>query len=129
MINQDVLTEKLRYLILMNSKSTQFKIEDVFVEVEYLNQEHTKIGNYEIDIKFDYEGVLEPDINTFTYDIQNMSYKMGDLLSAYVITEDGKIVTNKKGNITISEAMVWKMDYKADELHFFNLSYRFGYDN
>jgi hypothetical protein len=129
MINQDVLTEKLRYLILMNSKSTQFKIEDVFVEVEYLNQEHTKIGNYEIDIKFDYEGVLEPDINTFTYDVQNMSYKMGDLLSAYVITEDGKIVINKKGNITISEAMVWKIDYKADELHFFNLSYRFGYDN
>jgi hypothetical protein len=101
----------------------------VFVEIEYLNQEHTKIGNYEIDIRFDYEGVLEPDINTFTYDVQNMSYKMGDLLSAYVITEDGKIVTNKKGNITISEAMVWKMDYKADELHFFNLSYRFGYDN
>jgi len=129
MINQDVLTEKLRYLILMNSKSTQFKIEDVFVEVEYLNQEHTKIGNYEIDIKFDYEGVLEPDINTFTYDVQNMSYKVGDLLSAYVITEDGKIVINKKGNITISEAMVWKVDYKADELHFFNLSYRFGYDN
>jgi hypothetical protein len=54
---------------------------------------------------------------------------MGDLLSAYVITEDGKIVINKKGNITIGEAMVWKVDYKADELHFFNLSYRFGYDN
>jgi hypothetical protein len=129
MINEDLLSEKLRYLILMNSKSTQFKIEDVYVEIEYLNQEYTKIGNYEVDVRFDYEGVLDPDISTFTYQVQVMSEKMGDLLSEFVITEDGKIVSNTEGNVTIGEGMVWKMDYRADELHYFDLSYRFGYDN
>jgi hypothetical protein len=129
MINEEVLSEKLKYLILMNSKPTQFKIEDVYVEIEYLNQEHTKIGNYEIDVKFDYEGVLDPDIYAFAHQIQRMSEKMGDLLTEFVITEDGKIVSNKKGNTTIGEGMVWKMDYRADELHYFDLSYRFGYDN
>lgn len=129
MINEDLLSEKLRYLILMNSKSTQFKIEDVYVEIEYLNQEHTKIGNYEVDVRFDYEGVLDPDMPTFTYQVQIMSEKMGDLLAEYVITEDGKIVSNQEGNVTIGEGMVWKMDYRADELHYFDLSYRFGYNN
>ncbi len=78
MINKDVLTEKLRYLILMNSKSSQFEIEDIFIELEYLNQEQTKLGNYEIDIRFDYQGVLDPEISTFTYQVQAMSEKMGD---------------------------------------------------
>lgn len=129
MINQELLIEKLKYLILMNSKTTQFKIEDVYVELEYLNQSHTKISNYEIDVRFDYEGSLEPEIHSFTHDIKMMSLKMADLLAEYVITEDGKIVSNQEGNVTIGEAMVWKMDYRADELHYFDLSYRFGYDN
>jgi hypothetical protein len=129
MINEKALVEKFKYLIMMNSKSTQFKIEDVYIEIEYLNQDHTKIGNYEIDIKFDYEGVLDPFISTFTYQVQIMSDKMGDLLSEYVITEDGKIVSNQEGNTTIGQGLVWKMDYRADELHMFDISYRFGYDN
>ena len=129
MINKDVLTEKLRYLILMNSKSSQFEIEDIFIDLEYLNQEQTKLGNYEIDIRFDYQGVLDPEISTFTYQVQAMSEKMGDFLSEYVITEDGKIVSNKEGNVTISEGMVWHIKFIADDKHLFNMTYRFGYDN
>jgi hypothetical protein len=128
MINKDLLTEKLRYLILMNSKSSQFVIEDIYVELDYLNKEHTKIAEYEIDVKFDYQGLLDPEISTFTYQVQSMSEKMGDFLSEYVITEDGKIVSNQEGNVTISEGMVWNIKFIADDTHFFNMSYRFRYD-
>jgi transglutaminase/protease-like cytokinesis protein 3 len=112
----------------MNSKSSQFVIEDIYVDLEYLNQEHTKIANYEIDVKFDYQGLLDPEISTFTYQVQAMSDEMGGFLSEYVITEDGKIVSNQEGNVTISEGMVWNIKFIADDTHFFNMSYRFGYD-
>ena len=97
-------------------------------EIEFGDQAHTRIANYEVQVKFDYEGVLDPDIYTFAHQIQRMSEKVGDLLVQYVITENGKIISNTEGKVSISEGMVWEMDYKADELHMFDISYRFGYN-
>ena len=62
MIDEKVLSEKLKYLITMNSKSTHFDIMNVYIEFDYVDQEHTKIANYDIDVKFDYQGAIEFDL-------------------------------------------------------------------
>ena len=129
MINQNVLVEKFKYLILMNAKSTQFDIKNLYVELDYINQDRTSIDSYDIGVTFDYEGALEPNMYSFAHDIQRMSEKMGDLLSEYVITKGGKIVTNKEGNVSVNEGSVWNIEYKVDEKHIFDISYRFVYQD
>jgi hypothetical protein len=52
MINEELLSEKLKYLITMNAKSTHFDIMSVHIEFDYIDQNHTKLANYDIDVKF-----------------------------------------------------------------------------
>ena len=36
MINEEVLSEKLKYLIQMNAKANQFNVEKIAIEFEYI---------------------------------------------------------------------------------------------
>ena len=56
MINEEVLSEKLKYLIIMNAKPKQFEIMSVYVEFNYADNSHEKLESYDIDVKFDYGG-------------------------------------------------------------------------
>jgi hypothetical protein len=127
MINQEVISEKLKYLILMNANSTQFEITNLFVEFEFSDNTSTQIENYDIDVKFDYNGALDPDMYSFAHDIQRMSEKMRDLLSEYVISQEGKIVSGNNSNCYPAEPMIFSMDYRIDEKHIFELGYKFHY--
>lgn len=127
MINEEVLSEKLKYLITMNSKSTHFDIMNIYIEFDYIDQEHTKIANYDIDVKFDYQGALDIDMYSFAHDIQRMSEKLRDLLNEYVITNDGKIVEGKNSNCFSTEPMIFNIEYEADTKHVFDLGYKFTY--
>ena len=127
MINEEVLKEKLKYLIRIAAKGRQFDIIDMYFEFTYTNESHDKMESYDIDVKFDYEGPLEFDMYSFAHDIQRMSEKLRDILNEYVITEDGKIVEGKNSNCFATDPMVFSIEYKVDETHIFDLGYKFTY--
>ena len=127
MINEEVLKEKLKYLIRIGAKNRQFDVMNVYIEFEYIDQNHTKLANYDIDVKFDYEGPLEPDMYSFAHDIQRMSEKLRDIVNEFVITEDGKIVEGKNSNCFATDPLVFSIEYKVDETHIFDLGYKFTY--
>lgn len=127
MINEEVLSEKLKYLIVMNAKPKQFDIMNVHVEFEYTDQNHTKLSNYDLDVKFDYNGPLDWDMYSFSHDIKRMSEKLGDILNEYVITEEGKIMSGKNSNCFATEPLIFSIEYKVDEKHIFDLGYKFTY--
>ena len=127
MINEEVLSEKLKYLIVMNAKPKMFDVMNVYIEFDYVDQNHTKLANYDVDVKFDYHGPLEFEMYSFAHDIQRMSEKLRNILSEYVITEDGKLVEGKNSNCFATDPMVFSIEYKVDETHIFDLGYKFTY--
>ena len=127
MINEELLSEKLKYLITMNAKSTQFDIMSIHIEFDYIDQNHTKLANYDIDVKFDYQGGIDIDMYSFAHDIQRMSEKLRDVLNEYVITEEGKIVEGQNSNCFATEHMIFNIEYEADTKHIFDLGYKFNY--
>lgn len=127
MINEEVLSEKLKYLIIMNAKPKMFDIMTVDIEFEYIDQNQTKLANYNVDVKFDYNGALDFDMYSFAHDIQRMSEKLRDIINEYVITRDGKIVSGDKTNCFSTDPMVYNINYEADRRHIFDLGYKFSY--
>ena len=127
MINEEVLSEKLKYLIIMNAKPKMFEVMNVYVEFDYIDQNHTKLANYDVDVKFDYNGALDFDMYSFVHDIQRMSEKLKDILNEYIITEDGKIVEGKNSNCFTTYPLIFNIDYEADNRHIFDLGYKFTY--
>jgi predicted AlkP superfamily phosphohydrolase/phosphomutase len=127
MINEEVLKEKLKYLIRIGAKTHQFDIMDMYFEFTYTNESHDKLESYDIDVQFDYQGALDFDMNSFTNDISRMSEKLRDVLSEYVISREGKLVSGINSNCFSAEPMIYSIEYKVDEKHLFNLGYRFNY--
>lgn len=127
MINEEVLSEKLKYLILMSAKRNQFEVMNVYVEFNYTDESHEKLESYDVDVKFDYEGSLEFEMYSFAHDIQRMSEKLRDVISEYVISQDGKLINGNNSKCYPSDPMVFSIEYKVDEKHIFDLGYKFNY--
>ena len=127
MINEEVLSEKLKYLITMNAKPKQFDVMKIHIEFEYIDQGHQKLSGYDIDITFDYEGALDFDMYSFAHDIQRMSEKLRDVISEYIISQDGKLINGNNSKCYPSDPMVFSIEYKVDEKHIFDLGYKFNY--
>lgn len=128
MINEEVLSEKLKYLIQMNAKANQFNVEKIAIEFEYIDQLHTKLDNYDIDIKFDYEGRIDFDLYSFVQDIKAMSDKLQAIISEYVITKEGRIVSSSNSNCYTTEPLIFNIEYEVDTKHVFELGFKFRYD-
>jgi hypothetical protein len=128
MINEEVLAQKLKYLITMNS-ARWFDVEDVYVEFDYVDESREKLSNYDLDITFDYHGRIDIMLSEFLIDVQSMSDKLKDILMEFVITEEGKIVNGKGSNVyVLDNPFIFSTQYKADELHKFVLGYKFNYE-
>jgi hypothetical protein len=128
MINEEVLSEKLKYLILMSAKRNQFEVMNVYVEFNYTDESHEKLESYDVDVKFDYEGSLEFEMYSFAHDIQRMSEKLRDVISEYVISQDGKLINGNSSKCYPSDPLVYSIEYKVDEKHIFDLGYKFLYE-
>lgn len=126
MINEEVLKEKLKYLITMDS-AKWFEIMSLYIEFDYTDQSHEKLDGYDLDVKFDYHGALDFDLESLTYGISKMSDELQKILTEYVITQDGKIVQGDKSNCYATGPMVYSMEYEADTKHIFTLGYKFHY--
>jgi hypothetical protein len=126
MINEEILSEKLKYLVLMETKP-EFNILEFYIEFDYYDNPIKRIDTYDINIKFDYNYSLDPDIYSFAHDIQRMSEKLKNVLNQYIITQEGKIVA---GNLTkgfTDNGSVWEINYAADNKHIFDMSFRIHY--
>jgi hypothetical protein len=127
MIKEDVLKEKLKYLITINSQKW-FEIIEMYFEFDYVDQSHEQLHSYEIDVKFDYHGIIDfYGFYSFTADLRKMSEELKTILLEYIITQDGKIVSGEKSNCYTLEPMIFNIEYEADTKHIFNLGYKFHY--
>jgi hypothetical protein len=125
MIDAQVLSEKLKYLIIMESKP-KFEILEFFVDVSFVDYEKkTEIEDYSVDMKFDYSGRIDASSNDFGFDVQKMMNLMSDYVSRYIITPDGKI--SKSYDAVVDEGAIWSIDYEYDQKHHFNTSFKVMY--
>jgi len=126
MINQEVLTEKLSYLIKMNA-SKWFDIEDVYIDFEYTDESREKLSRYDLDITFDYHGTIDLELSEFVRDVEKMSDNLQKHLLEFVINQEGKIVSGNGNNVYSLDPLIFSADYKVDEKHKFVLGYKFLY--
>ena len=128
MINEEVLKEKLKYLITMNS-AKWFDIQDVHVEFEYTDESREKLSNYDLDITFDYHGRIDLELSEFVRDVEKMANTLQTHLLEFVVNQEGKIVNGKNTNVyALDPPLLFSADYKVDELHKFVLGYKFLYE-
>jgi hypothetical protein len=126
MIDEKVLEEKLKYLVMMESKP-DFNILTFYIEFDYYDDTKKKLDSYDINIKFDYDNLLDADIYSFAEGISKMSEKLELALNKYIITREGKIVAGNLSKGSATDGSVWEIDYEADNKHIFDMSFRVHY--
>jgi len=126
MINEEVLSEKLKYLI-MSEISKRFEIFEFRVEFEYIDYVvRDRIDQYDIDIKFDYHGTIDSESSGFGTDIETMSEDLRGIISNYTISPEGKIRSGDN-DAFVHEGMIWGLEFEADTKHIFNMSFKVNY--
>jgi hypothetical protein len=126
MINEEVLSEKLKYLI-MSEISKRFEIFKFRVEFDYIDYEvRDRIEQYDIDIKFDYHGTIDSESSGFGTDIETMSEDLRGIISNYTISPEGKIRSGDN-DAFVHEGMIWGLEFEADMKHIFEMSFKVNY--
>lgn len=124
MIKEEVLSEKLKYLIMMSARP-KFEILEFGVDFEYNDYKKKDIlAGYTVDIKFDYHGRIDETPRDLGRDIETMMSKMSDHVSGYIITPEGKISQDYDAYV---DGVIWSIDFEFDQKHDFNTSFRVSY--
>ena len=126
MIDEKLLEEKLKYLVIINCKP-HFEVISFNVEFDYKSN-NTIIDNYDVNIKIDWLKGIDHEVSEFTRDIKRMGIDLQKIIGEYVITSNGKIVKGSSyEKAWVSEGLIWQVDYLADEKHNFDMSFRVNY--
>jgi hypothetical protein len=123
--NKEVLTEKLKYLISMDAKN--FEIKDFTIDFMFDAYQKEKLLEYDVYIKFDFNGGIDNESDVIGYDIKNMCDELGKSIYTYGINKNGKLTT--EGNYNVYPAMIWKINYDTDSTHIFDVSYKVVLEN
>jgi hypothetical protein len=129
MIDEEKLKEKLKYLIISNG-SDLFNFEDdrFDFEFQFEDDNSTILFEYDMDMIFDYQGSIEPDVYDFTQNIRIMADKLHKIVSQYVVTKEGKISLGKNyESAFVHEGYIWSLDFQQDAKHMFNMSFKVTY--
>jgi hypothetical protein len=128
MINEQVLSEKLKYLI-MSEMSKKFEIFEFHVEFMYTDGMRDTLEEYDIDIKFDYHGSIDSESSRFGADIERMSEQLRGIIMTYTISPEGKIKSGDADTFStfVDEGMIWGFEFEADTKHIFNMSFKVNY--
>jgi hypothetical protein len=128
MINEQVLSEKLKYLI-MSEMSKKFEIFEFHVEFMYIDGMRDTLEEYDIDIKFDYHGSIDSESSRFGTDIERMSEELRGIIMTYTISPEGKIKSGDADTFStfVDEGMIWGLEFEADTKHIFNMSFKVNY--
>lgn len=125
MINEEVLKEKLKYLILMSSRP---RFEILAFDVDFLYNDHKKkdiIIEYTVDIKFDYHGRIDETPRDMGVDIATMMDQMNSHVGFWIITPEGKF--SKDYDAYVDEGVIWGIEFEFDQKHEFNTSFKVTY--
>ena len=125
MINEKILTEKLKYLISMDAK--RFEIKDFSIDFIYDGPQKVELSEYDVYIKFDFNGAMDNESDVIGYDIKNMCDELGKSIYTYGINKNGKLTT--EGDYDVYPAMIWKINYDTDSTHIFDVSYKVVLEN
>lgn len=123
MINEELLTEKLKYLV-MSELQGKFEILSFLIDFEYSAPD--TLETYDIDVKFDYFGTIDSQASDMGYDISKMSDIFREAVQKYQINKEGKIVTDSE--YMVSEGLIWGIEFAADTKHVFEMSYNVNLD-
>jgi hypothetical protein len=126
MINEEVLTEKLKYLIMMASRP-KFEILQFGLDFEYDNHEKRKILMYTVDVKFDYTGRIDGTPSEIGSDIERMMSIMSSHIGTYFITPEGKI--SQDYDAYVDEGVIWVIEFEFDMKHNFDTSFKVTYSD
>ena len=118
MINEELLTEKLKYLIM---SELQGKFEILEFRIDFSYSEPQVLEAYDVDVKFDYLSTIDSQASDFGYDINKMSDAFREAVQKYQMNKEGKIVTNSE--YVVSDGMIWGIEFQADTKHIFEMSY------
>jgi hypothetical protein len=123
MINEELATEKLKYL-LMTETGRDFEILDVGIDFNYTDYDkRDKLKEYDVDITFDYLLTIDSQSTDFGIDIHKMSEKLRNIISKYTFNSEGKIVKDSN-TVYVDIGMIWRVDFSADTKHEFEMSFR-----
>jgi hypothetical protein len=123
MINEELATEKLKYL-LMTETGRNFEILDVGIDFNYTDYDkRDKLEEYDVDITFDYLLTIDSQSTDFGIDIHKMSEKLRNIISKYTFNSEGKIVKDSN-TVYVDIGMIWRVDFSADTKHEFEMSFR-----
>lgn len=132
----NILSEKIKYLITMELTQRNFEVLSVDADIQTYTPNTTGsetpkklIDDYDIFVIVDYNGRLDSDDpHSFGRDIQKACEYMRNAVTQYTITKEGKIVKGDE-NIYCSDAFVIRMEYNYEELHKFEVNFKFTYPN
>lgn len=123
MINEELLTEKLKYLV-MSELQGNFEILSFLIDFQYSDPK--TLEAYDVDVKFDYLSTIDSQASDFGYDITKMSDKFREAVQKYQINREGKIVTNSE--YMVSDGLIWGIEFVADTKHVFEMSFNVNLD-
>lgn len=118
MFKEELLTEKLKYLIM---SELQGKFEILEFRIDFSYSEPQVLEAYDVDVKFDYLSTIDSQASDFGYDINKMSDAFREAVQKYQINKEGKIITNSE--YVVSDGMIWGIEFQADTKHIFEMSY------
>jgi hypothetical protein len=113
----------------MSEMSKKFEIFEFHVEFMYTDGMRDRLEEYDIDIKFDYHGVIDSSSNSFGADIERMSRQLREIIMTYTITPEGKIKSGDADTFStfVDEGLIWGFEFEADTKHIFNMSFKVNY--
>lgn len=123
MVNTEVLSEKIKYLIITEAGKDFNIISASIDDVIYFDFNNKTIKSYYVDIRFDYLGSINPDVRYFGEDLRKMSDKVRDIVGRYVLNSKGKIVSGGE-NVTIGDGVIVSFNYIVYESQEFAISFK-----
>lgn len=129
-----ILSEKIKYLITLELTQRKFEVFSVDADIQTYTPNTTGsepskvlIDEYDVFLVVDYNGRLDSDDpHSFGMDIQKACKTMRDAVTQYTITKEGKIVKGDE-NIYCSDSFIIRMEYNYEELHKFEVNFKFTY--
>ena len=124
------IQEKLKYLLTMSFKESQFEVLQIDVEIdEYTENENgdIEIISYDIFPKLDFTGPIDGwSPWHFRNDLGKVFEKALDAASSYSIEPNGKLVSGSE-DAYIEGPSIITMNYKIEEQHEFLFGFRVIY--
>lgn len=125
--NDKILSEKLKYLISMES-SGKFEILELDIDIEYESVFRLKDGErdlyaYFLYVTFDYLQAMSHDSVSFPSDLKHVIELFeNQYISSWGLTKQGKI---KKSELNLVDfSWIDSIDYKFEERHIFTMGFK-----